>query len=179
MWAGGWLSSVTHVLPRQEPEPRRSSSCPLLSALCPLQDPGQAGEIEASLPTLSQGQALCPRATSAVQTLSQAVQPGKCTPYLCPASCLHRAHRLLWWFRKPRHLMCLNQPDTEKRELFTEEETVSPKSGQLFQSPYDTQGRGAGVLVTLQGHNRDPHPSTFHLDGRDGLSSAPVPSTGQ
>ena len=40
------------------------------------QDPGQAGEIEASLPTLSQGQALCPRAASAVQTLSQAVQPG-------------------------------------------------------------------------------------------------------
>ena len=76
MWAGGWLSSVTHVLPSQEPEPRRSSSCPLLSALCPLQDPGQAGEIEASLATLSQGQVLCPRAASAVQTLSQAVQPG-------------------------------------------------------------------------------------------------------
>lgn len=152
-YVGWWLAELSDsCLTKPGARTRRSSSCPLCSlpfALC--RDPGQAGEIGPPCPPCPRAGALS-QATLAVQTLSQAVQPGKCTPYLCPtASRLHRAHRLLWWFRKPRHLMCLNQPDTEKRELFTEESSQSKEWATLpVRMTHKAEG-GAGVLVTLKG----------------------------
>lgn len=88
------------------------------SVLCPLPSAGPraAGEIEASLPTLSHGQALCPGAASAVQTLSQAVQPWANARPLCaglPPAPSSQAAVVVQGAQTPT---LLNQPDTEKRE---------------------------------------------------------------
>ena len=173
----GWLTSVTHVFSSQEPQPRRSSSCPLLSALCRTQGSGGNRGLLAHL--VPRAGALSQSHLGSANALPGCAALGRCTPSLRPVSRPHRAHRLTWWFREPRHWTFLNQFDTEKREHLLKTTTVRPKNGQLFRCPYDTQGREAGVLVTLRGRNRDPHPSTSHLDGREGLSSAPLPSAGQ
>lgn len=154
-----WLTSVTHVFSSQEPEPRRSSSCPLLSALCPLQDPGQQGKSRPPCPPCPTGRCFVPGPPRQCKRSPRLCSPGQMHTLSVPSFPPALSSQANVVVQGAQTLTFLNQPDREAR-AFTEEETVHPKCGQLFQSPYDTQGGEAGVLATLRGRNRDPHPST-------------------
>lgn len=177
-WRGLWLANLSDSCLLKPGAPAQEEQL-LPSALCPLQDPGQRGKSRPPCPPCPTGRRFVPEPPRQCKRSARLCSPGQMHTLSAPGFPPARAHRLTWWFREPRHWTFLNQFDTEKREHLLKTTTVRPKNGQLFRCPYDTQGREAGVLVTLRGRNRDPHPSTSHLDGREGLSSAPLPSAGQ